>query len=218
MGLLSSILVEGGEGPQAFRFIRRVFAAPRAFFRSLSVRRWAERGIILLVMQNIDNSIRLTMSKGWFRTRIRSAQGHGEPNPRWLPVAHETARVAADEMDGDPMGSLNESLLGIPVTAHLIGGAVIGATAADGVVDPYHRLYGHPGLHVVDGAAVPANLGANPSLSITALAERAISFWPNRGGADTRPPLGDAYQLLGAVAPANAVVPKGAPAELRARG
>ncbi len=218
MGLLSSILVEGGEGPQAIRFIKRVFAAPRAFFRSLSVRRWAERGIILLVMQNIDNSIRLTMSKGWFRTRIRSAQGHGEPNPRWLPVAHETARVAAEEMDGDPMGSLNESLLGIPVTAHLIGGAVIGATAADGVVDPYHRLYGHPGLHVVDGAAVPANLGANPSLSITALAERAISFWPNRGGADTRPPLGDAYQLLAAVAPANAVVPKGAPAELRGRG
>jgi cholesterol oxidase len=113
------------------------------------------------------------------------------------------------------MGSLNESLLGIPVTAHLIGGAVIGATPSDGVVDPYHRVYGHSGLHVVDGAAVPANLGANPSLSITALAERALSFWPNRGDADTRPPLGDAYQPLAAVAPNDPVVPKGAPAELR---
>lgn len=215
MGLLSSILVEGGEGSQALRFIRRVLAAPRAFFRSLSVRRWAERGMILLVMQNVDNSIRLTMSKGWFRTRIRSAQGHGEPNPRWLPVAHEAARIAAKEMDGEPMASLNESLLGIPLTAHLIGGAVIGATPADGVIDPYHRVYGHPGLHVVDGAAVPTNLGANPSLSITAMAERALSFWPNRGDADTRPALGDAYQPLAAVAPINAVVPKGAPAELR---
>ena len=155
------------------------------------------------------------MSKGWFRTRVRSSQGHGEPNPRWLPVAHEAARIAAKEMDGEPMASLNESLLGIPLTAHLIGGAVIGATSADGVIDPYHRVYGHPGLHVVDGAAVPATLGANPSLSITALAERALSFWPNMGEADPRPSVGDEYHSLPAVAPNDPVVPPGAAAELR---
>lgn len=215
MGLLATILVEGGTGPQFVRFIRRVVAAPREFFRSLSVRRWSERGMIILVMQSVDNSIRLTASKGWFRTRIRSGKGHGEPNPRWLPVAHEAARKAAQVMDGDPSGSVNESVFGIPATAHLIGGAVIGATPADGVIDPYHRVHGHPGLHVIDGAAVPANLGANPSLSITAMAERALSFWPNKGEADARPPLGEGYRPLQAVAPNHPVVPEGAPAELR---
>ena len=88
------------------------------------------------------------------------------------------------------------------MTAHILGGAVIGATPADGVIDPYHRVYGHPGLHVVDGAAVSANLGVNPSLTITAQAERAMAFWPNKGEADPRPPLGEPYRRLDPVATA----------------
>ncbi len=215
MGLLATILVEGGAGSQLVRFFRKVAAAPRAFLRSLSLRRWAERGLVILVMQSIDNSIRLSLRRTWLGGRLRSAPGHGEPSPRWLPVAHEAAEVAAAAMDGDPAGSINESLLGIPVTAHLIGGAVIGATPDEGVVDPYHRVFGYPSLHVIDGAAVPANLGANPSLSITAMAERAIAVWPNRGDADPRPESGEAYTRIGPVAPRQPVVPAGAPAELR---
>ncbi|MEE9297817.1 MAG: GMC family oxidoreductase [Acidimicrobiia bacterium] len=215
MGLLATILVEGGEGPQFVRFFRRVMAAPRAFFRSLSLRRWAERGLIILVMQSIDNSIRLTVRKGWFGPRIRSMPGHGRPSPRWLPVAHEAAAKAAEAMDGEAAGSVNESLFGIPATAHLIGGAVIGASPVDGVVDPYHRVFGHPTLSVVDGAAVPANLGANPSLSITAMAERAMAAWPNKGDEDARPPVGEAYRRVEAVVPRHPVVPAGAPAEMR---
>ena len=76
------------------------------------------------------------------------------------------------------------------MTAHFIGGCVIGDSPETGVVDPYHRVYGHPGLHVVDGSTVSANLGVNPSLTITAQAERAMAFWPNRGEPDPRPPLG----------------------------
>jgi cholesterol oxidase len=83
------------------------------------------------------------------------------------------------------------------------------------VVDPYHRVYGHPGLHVVDGAAVSANLGVNPSLTITAQAERAMAFWPNRGEPDPRPPLGSAYQQLDYVGPDHPAVPAHAPAALR---
>ncbi len=215
MGLLATILVKGGSGSQFGRFIRRAVAGPREFIRSLSVRRWSERGMIILVMQSIDNSIRLTTSKGWFRTRITSSKGHGVPNPRWLPIAHEASRKAAEAMGGDPSGSVGESVFGIPSTAHLIGGAVIGATAAEGVIDPYHRVHDLPGLHVIDGAAVPANLGANPSLSITAMAERALSFWPNAGDVDTRPPQGDDYRRLAAVPPTKPVVPEGTPAELR---
>ena len=77
----------------------------------------------------------------------------------------------------------------IPITAHILGGAVIGARSETGVIDKYHRVFGHPGLHVVDGAAVSANLGVNPSLTITAQAERAFSHWPRKGEPDRRPSL-----------------------------
>ncbi len=118
-------------------------------------------------------------------------------------------------MGGDPAASVAESVLGIPTTAHLIGGAIIGATSEDGVIDPYHRVYGLDGLHVIDGSAVPVNLGANPSLSITAMAERALSFWPNKGEVDIRPAMGDAYLRVDPVAPLSPVVPAGAPAAFK---
>ena len=86
--------------------------------------------------------------------------------------------------------------------------------AAKGVVDPYQRAFGQPGLHVMDGSVMPANPGVNPSLMITALAERAMSFWPNRGEADPRPPLGEPYRRVDPVAPTSPVVPAGAPAAL----
>jgi cholesterol oxidase len=102
----------------------------------------------------------------------------------------------------------------VPMTAHFIGGCVIGDSPGTGVVDPYLRLYGYPGLHVVDGAALSANLGVNPSLSITAQAERAAALWPNRGEPDPRPPLGAHYVPVDPVPPRSPVVPRGAPAAL----
>ena len=118
-----------------------------------------------------------------------SRQGHGEPNPTWIPAGNEVTRRLADRIDGVAGGSVGE-LGNIPMTAHIIGGAPIGLTADDGVVDPWQRLHGYDGLHVTDGAAVTANLGVNPSLTITAQAERAMAFWPNKGEADPRPALG----------------------------
>jgi cholesterol oxidase len=99
-------------------------------------------------------------------------------------------------MGGLPGSALNEVLLNRPFTAHILGGAVIGETPADGVVDAWHRVWTEPGLHVVDGAAISANLGANPSLTIAAQAERAMSFWPRRGERDERPPLGTRYAAV----------------------
>ena len=101
------------------------------------------------------------------------------------------------------------------MTAHFIGGCTIGDTPQTGVVDPWQRLYGHEGLHVVDGSAISANLGVNPSLTITAQAERAMAFWPNQGEADPRPELGAAYRTLTPVQPKNPVVPEAAPGALR---
>jgi cholesterol oxidase len=188
---------------------------PITALRALSVRHWSERTVIALVMQSLDNSITVHSKRSWLgRWKLTSKQGHGEPNPAWIPAGNEVVRRAAAKVDGWPGGSWGE-LLNIPLTAHFIGGCVIGENRDRGVVDPYHRVYGHPGLHVVDGAAVSANLGVNPSLTITAQAERAMAFWPNRGKPDPRPPLGSAYQQLDYVVPDHPVVPAHAPAALR---
>ena len=101
------------------------------------------------------------------------------------------------------------------MTAHFVGGCVIGDSAATGVVDPYHRAYGYNGLHVVDGSTITANLGVNPSLTITAQAERALAMWPNKGEADERPELGSGYVRLQPVEPKNPVVPSHASGALR---
>ena len=105
--------------------------------------------------------------------------------------------------------------MNIPMTAHFIGGCAIGDSPETGVIDPYHRLYGYPGLHVVDGSTLSANLGVNPSLSITAQAERAMSLWPNRGEIDLRPELGEPYRRFDGIAPKSPVVPDTAPGALR---
>jgi cholesterol oxidase len=101
------------------------------------------------------------------------------------------------------------------MTGHFIGGCVISETAAHGVVDPYHRLHGHPELHVIDGSTITANLGVNPSLTITALAERATALWPNQGEPDPRPPLGAPYVRIRPVTPVSLAVPANAPGALR---
>ncbi len=118
----------------------------------------------------------------------------------------------AEIIGGTAGGSIGEPF-NLPLTAHFIGGCTIGDTPETGVIDPYQRVYGHPGLHVVDGSAISANLGVNPSLTITAQAERAMAFWPNKGEADPRPPLGEGYQRVPPVVPAHPVVP-----DARARG
>src|SRR6185312_3916906 len=122
----------------------------------------------------------------------------------------------ADNLGGTPGGTWGD-LMNVPMTAHFIGGCVIGDSSETGVVDPYQRLYGYPGLHVADGSTLSANLGVNPSLSITAQTERAMAFWPNRGEIDRRPPLGAAYVRLEPVPPKDPAVPPKAPGALRYR-
>jgi cholesterol oxidase len=194
LGLLGTLLTNGGDGmPRQMRFLANIVKHPIDFLRSLSVWHWSERGIILLVMQTRDNSIRLLRKKGWFGTKLSSTQGEGEPNPTYIPVANEVAKLIAEEINGIGFSSVNEVLFDTPLTAHILGGATIGANADTGVIDAYHRVFGHPGLHVIDGAAIGANLGVNPSLTITAMAERAISMWPELSDTDTRPTLGTPY-------------------------
>jgi cholesterol oxidase len=197
LGLLGTILVDGSEGvSRQLQFVRQAIRHPITFLRSLSVWHWSERGIILLVMQSKDNSLRLLRKRGLFGTRLTSEQGSGEPNPTYIPEANRAARIAASEIQGFASGAVNEALFDTPTTAHIMGGAAIGEDAEHGVIDAYHRVFGIEGLHVIDGAAIGANLGVNPSLTITAMSERAISMWPRNGEKDARPLLGEPYERL----------------------
>lgn len=211
MGLLATLLVDGGgRVPRPVKFLGHALRHPYVLLRSLSVRRWSERTIIALVMQTLDNSLTVRRTK---RGRLTTGPGHGEPNPTWIPQGHEAVRRIADKIGGFPGGTVGD-IFDIPMTAHILGGATIGDSRDSGVVDPYHRVYGYDGLHVVDGSAVPANLGVNPSLTITAMAERAMSLWPNKGDADRRPAVGSQYERLDPITPRNPAVPVGAPAAL----
>lgn len=210
LGLLQSVLVPGGRW-RPLRWLGRLLAAPHVAVRMPYVRRWSQRTIVALVMQSLDNSVTVRWRRAWYgRRRLFAAPGHGAPNPTWIPTGHQAVRLLAEEIDGIPGGSVPEAF-NVPMTAHILGGAVIGATAAEGVVDPYHRVFGHPGLHVLDGAAVSANPGVNPALTITAQAERAMALWPNRGDPDPRPPLGAGYRRLPPVPPHHPAVPAGLP-------
>ena len=153
-------------------------------------------------MQSLDNSLTTYLAEGpGGRRRLTSTQGHGEENPTYIAAGHEGIRVLARKLAEricipfHPGGTWSEAF-DIPLTAHFLGGAPISDSPAAGVIDPYQRLWGHPGISVVDGSAVSANLGVNPSLTITAQSERTFALWPNAGEHDERPGQGEAYRRL----------------------
>jgi cholesterol oxidase len=220
MGMLQTLMTdgrgpEGSDMPRWRQFIRTAREDPRSTLRMLNVRQWSERTVIALVMQHLDNSITTFTKRGMFgRRRYTSKQGHGEPNPTWIPIGNKVTRRIAEKIDGVAGGTWGE-LFNIPLTAHFLGGAAIGDSPESGVIDPYQRVYGYPTLSVHDGAAVSANLGVNPSLSITAQAERAAALWPNKGQDDLRPRQGEPYRRLHPIPPQHPVVPADAPGALR---
>ena len=216
MGTLSVMAAPyGGRLPRWAEFAVSYLRHPLTGLRSLSNRRWSERTIIGLVMQTSDNSLttyRRTKAPG--RGLLTARQGHGTPNPTHIPEGARAARLIAEEINGFAGSNIGEATER-PMTAHFLGGCPIGGDAEHGVIDPYHRLWGHPGIHVVDGSAVSANLGVNPSLTITAQAERAMALWPNKGEPDPRPAQGEGYRRIAAVPPAAPAVPAEAFGALR---
>jgi cholesterol oxidase len=216
MAMLQTVLTDGeGPGPRWRSWLTEMWRQRRKIRDFYDFEHWSERTVIALVMQSLDNSI-TTYGKrsrllGW---RMTSRQGHGAPNPTWIPVGNQVVTRMAEMLGGTAGGNIGEPF-GMPLTAHFIGGCAIGDSPETGVIDPYQRVYGHPGLHVADGSAITANLGVNPSLTITAQAERAMAFWPNKGEADPRPALGADYARVEPVAPAAPVVPDHAPGALR---
>ncbi len=217
MSLLQTVLTDGdGSVPRWRTWLREMWKQRRNVRHFYDPWHWSERTVIALVMQSLDNSLTTSLRRSRLtgRRRMTSGQGYGAPNPTWIPAGNEAARRMAALIGGTPGGSIGEPF-NKPLTAHFIGGCAIGESPATGVVDAYQRVYGHPGLHISDGSAISANLGVNPSLTITAQAERAMAFWPNKDEQDPRPPLGASYTRVAPVPPRDPAVPAHASAALR---
>ena len=215
MGLLQTVMTDGFNiNSRRRQWLKQIILKPRYVLQILDVRRWSERTVIALIMQNVDSAITVFSKRGIFGRRISSRNDSQNPNATYIPAANEVARKIAENRDGIAGGHIGD-LINAPFTAHFVGGCVIGSDSSSGVIDPYHRVWNYPTLHIVDGSSVTANLGVNPSLTITAQAERAFSFWPNKGENDIRPAQNSNYQKLKAVAPNNPFVPAHAPAALK---
>jgi cholesterol oxidase len=174
-----------GDGTRMTRPMKLVGQAlmhPRRLWTLLRAKNWSRRTIIILVMQTLDNAMALRPRRGplgsfWLQTE----QDPERPNPTFIPVANQAAEWFAKRTGGIAQSSVMEALLNIPTTAHILGGAVIGSDVSEGVVDAHQRVFGYENLLICDGSVIPANVGVNPSLTITALAEHAMSFVPTAG-------------------------------------
>jgi len=183
MGFLTTILTNGRPGPQRIALWLKNIAAsflrhPIKTFRVLQPLGWAREFVILLCMQAVEGQIQMRWQRPWFWPFRKFLVSRGKKVPTYIPKANEFAEKFAKLTGGFALSMLPEILFDVPGTAHCIGGCVIADSSAHGVVDTRHRLFGYKNIYVCDGSGVAANLGVNPSLTITALAERAISFIP----------------------------------------
>jgi len=181
---LFTMMVEAGtRGTKWLHFIAAVLRNPAGAVRAMKIKGTSRRTIILLVMQTLDNSMRLKVKRRFpgGAVSLTTEQDPLHPNPNSVPAAYDAARWFANRLGGDAFMGVTEAIFAIPSTAHILGGAVIGESPDSGVIDSQHRVFGYENLLVCDGSAVPANVGANPSLTITAMTERAMTFIPVAG-------------------------------------
>ena len=217
MGLLQTAMTDGSNvAERRKQWLRTLIRKPSLIASIMNVKRWSERTVIALVMQDVDSAIKVKSKKALFGMgwRLTSENDAARPNATYIPAANETARRIANRYGGIAGGHIGD-LVNAPFTAHFVGGCVIGKSKEEGVIDPYHRVWDYPTLHIIDGSTITANLGVNPSLTITAQAERAISLWPNKGDVDPRPIQGAPYLRIAAIAPRHPIVPLSARAALK---
>lgn len=181
MNLLSTLLTGNGTKlTRPFKLLGQIVRHPLKFLRISWPFGWSRRSILLLVMQSHDNAIKLVPRKTLFTRRLKltTQQDPNNPNPTFIPVANQAAELGAKILDGIAQSSITEALFNVPTTAHILGGAPIGASPESGVVDAQHRVFGYTNLMICDGSVIPANIGVNPSLTITAMTELAMSRIP----------------------------------------
>jgi len=180
--LLMTVLTDGSPGSRPWRWLASIFVHPLCFLRSLWPFGLAKKSLFLLVMQTLDNSIRIYRKRRWWwpfrRTLATAREDTRERIPALIPQGQAALKIAQRKMQGYAQNGITEVLFNMGSTAHILGGCAIGPGPEHGVIDAQHRVYGHEGLYVTDGSAMPANLGVNPSLTITAMAEQAMSHIP----------------------------------------
>jgi cholesterol oxidase len=185
LSVLGTLLTDGGgRVPRVMRWLGEIAKHPVDFARTLVPFGWAKRTLILLVMQTEENSINLKTERRWFspfKKTLNSYRAEGQPRiPTYIKGANDFARVVAQLQNGYASSAINEVTLDVPTTAHILGGCNMASSPEEGVIDDKNQVFGHPGLYVIDGSMIPANLGVNPSLTITALAEHAMSHIPEK--------------------------------------
>ncbi|MCB1165553.1 MAG: GMC family oxidoreductase [Leptospiraceae bacterium] len=182
-GLLASPMTsDSGRIPRPLRYLATLIRHPIYFFQASNPFGFAKKSVILLVMQTLDNSVRLVRKRRLAWPFVRSTTSELEPGsqrtPATIPAGNDVTRRVAQKIGGIPRSSLNEVLLNAPVTGHIMGGCIMGESADESVIDMQNRVYPYSNLRVVDGSMITENLGVNPSLTITALAERAMAYIP----------------------------------------
>jgi cholesterol oxidase len=181
--MLGVPMVEGGTKiPRVIKFFWECIKNPLRTLKTIWPFGKARRSVILLIMQSLDNYLTLNRKRRWwaFFKKVMASENNGKKIPNYIPAGNRAARYIAKKANGIPQNGINETVLDIPMTAHILGGCVMGKDSRSGVIDKYHRVFGYNNMYVVDGSAIPANLGVNPSLTITAMAERAMSFIPEK--------------------------------------
>lgn len=186
MGMLFTPLTHGRPGPGRIVLwllacVKLLLRRPKIFLKSLNPRGFAQQSIIFLCMQTIEGHLNMRWRRPWyfpFRKMLCSA---GDPIPTYIPAANQFVAAAAQSCGGVGASTLTEILFNVPATAHCMGGCAMGDSPERGVIDAQNVLFGYRNAYVCDGSMLGANLGVNPSLTITALAERAMSFIPDKG-------------------------------------
>jgi len=201
-GTFTAMTGAGTKLTRPLKWLAAMGSHPLQTLRGLSPFKWSQRTVILLVMQTVDAAMHLQPKRKLFGggVRLQTEQDPERPNPTFIPAAEQVARWFAKRTGGTAQSALTESVRNTPTTAHILGGAVVGPDSERGVVDGANRAYGYENLLVCDGAAIPANPGVNPSLTITAKAEHAMSLIPPKAGTEPR-------HLPEAARPATAVAP-----------
>ncbi len=178
------VSLEGGVREKIGRFVKEFLRSPYDFLKVRLLPDWARDSTILLIMQTVDNRMRLKRGRSLYtllRRGLVSERDRSLPIPAVINAGRHVVEQFAAQINGIPQATINEVLLDTPSTAHILGGCGIGADATTGVIDSNHQAFNYPGLYVMDGSVIPANLGVNPSLTITAMAERAMSHIPVNG-------------------------------------
>jgi len=185
MNSLTTLLVDKeGDKSRTWQLILKILRHPLKFLSNFIPYGWAKRSVILLVMQTLHNRMELLRKRKWWSPfrKVLTSKSTGTKIPAYIREANEAARFMAKKIDGIPQSAITEVLFDMPVSAHILGGCVMGKDNTKGVTDKYHKVFGYENMYVIDGSIIPANLGVNPSLTITAMAERAMNYIPEKKG------------------------------------